>query len=199
MCKNRTLDLRHSVNRLTSLNEYVVNECLGPDSAMQNQINLKYKFSLLSIFFIIYGQPNPHRLPGTSQLLSKILWTSKRRWGLLFSCYTVSDSSGPHGLQHTRRPCPSLSPWACSNSCPLSRWCHPTISFSVAPFPFCLQSFPASGSFTVSRCFASGGQSTGASVSASILSMNIQGWFPLGLMGLIALQSKTLKNHCLLA
>ena len=111
---------------------------------------------------------------------------------LLFSHSVVSDSLQPHGLQHTRLPCPSLSPGVCSNSCPLGWWCHPTISSSVTPFFFCPQSFPASGSFPMSQLFTSDGQSTGASASASVLSMNIQGLFPLGLTGLIALQSKRL-------
>ena len=86
----------------------------------------------------------------------------------------------------------SLSPEVCSHSCPLSRWCHPTISSSVTPFSSCLQSFPASGSFPVSQFFASGSQSFGASASASVLPMNIQGWFPLGLTSLISLLSKGL-------
>ena len=91
-----------------------------------------------------------------------------------------------HGLQNTRLPCPSLSPEICSNSCPLSRWCHPTIS-SVTPFSSCPQSFPASGSFSLSWLFASGGQNIGASASASVFAMTIQGWFSLGLSGLILL------------
>ena len=82
----------------------------------------------------------------------------------------------------------------CSNSCPLSQWCHPTISSSVVPFFFCLQFFPASGSFAVSQLFASGGQMIRASASASVLPMNIQDWFPLGLTGLISLQSKGLSR-----
>ena len=102
----------------------------------------------------------------------------------LFSCSVLSDSLRSHGLQHTRLPCPSPSPGVYSNSYPLSRWCHPTISSSFIPF-FCLQSFPASGSFPTSRLFASDGQSTGASTSASVLPMNIQDWFLLGLTGLI--------------
>ena len=93
----------------------------------------------------------------------------------------MSDSLRPHELQHSRLPCPSLSPRVCSNSYLLSQWCHPTISSSVAPFS-CPQFFPASGSFSVSQLFASGGQSTGA--SASVLPITIQGWFPLGLTGL---------------
>ena len=97
----------------------------------------------------------------------------------------MSNSLWPHGgLQHTRVPCPLPSPRACSNSCPLSLWYHPTISSSVVPFSSCLQSFPASGSFLMSRLFTSGGQSIGA--SASVLPMNIQDWFPLGLTGLIS-------------
>ena len=104
----------------------------------------------------------------------------------------MSDYLWSHGLQHTRLRCPSPIPGACSNSCPSSRWCHPTISSSVVPFSSCLQSFPASGSFPVSQFFTSGGQSIGA--SASVLPMNIQGWYPLGLTGLISLQSKGLSR-----
>jgi len=107
---------------------------------------------------------------------------------LLFSCSVMSESLRTHGLQHTRLPCPSPSPGACSNSCPSSQWCHPTILSSV--IPFCPQSFWASGSFLVSWLFTSGGQSTGASASASVLPMNIHVLFPLGLTSLISLQSK---------
>ena len=110
---------------------------------------------------------------------------------LLFSCSGVSDSLWPHGLQHVRLPCPSLSPGVSSNSSPLSWWCHPTISSSVAPFSSCFQSFPASGSSPMSRPFTSGGQS-GASASESVLPMNIWGWFPLGLTDLNFLLSKEL-------
>ena len=97
-----------------------------------------------------------------------------------FSHSLVSDSLLPHGLQHTRPPCPSPTPRVYSNSCPLSCWCHPTISFSTGPFSTCLQSFPASGSFPMSQFFATGGQSIGVSASTSVLPMNIQDWFPLG-------------------
>ena len=90
------------------------------------------------------------------------------------SCLTL----WPHGLQHARPPCPSPTPRVHSNSCPLSWWCHPTISSSVFPFSFCLQSFPASGSFQMSQFFPSGGQSIGVSASASVLPMNIEEWFP---------------------
>ena len=110
-----------------------------------------------------------------------------------FSCSVLSDSLRPHESQHARPPCPSPTPGACSNSCPLSRWCYTTISSSVAPFSSCLQSFPASGSFPVSQ-FASCGQSIGVSASASVLPMNIQDWYPLGLTGLISLQSKELSR-----
>ena len=113
-------------------------------------------------------------------------------WNIILVHSVVSDSLRPHGLQHTRIPCPSLSPRVCSNSCPLSRWCHATISSSVVPFSSCPQSFPESGSFPMSWMFTSGGQSIGA--LASVLPMNIQGWFPLGLTGLISLQPKELSR-----
>ena len=94
-----------------------------------------------------------------------------------FSCSVVSDSLLPHGLLHTRPPCPSPALRACSNSCPLSWWCHPTISSSVVPFSSCLQSFPASGSFLMSQFFSSGGQSIGVSASTSVLPLNVQDYF----------------------
>ena len=109
---------------------------------------------------------------------------------LLFSHSVMSNFFQPHGLQHTRLPYPSLSLRVCLNSCPLSQWCHPTISSFVTPFSSYPQSFPRSGSFPMSQLFASGGQSFGASASALVLPMNIQGWFPLGLTGLISLQSE---------
>ena len=105
-----------------------------------------------------------------------------------------SNSLQPHRLQHARLPCPSPSPRACSNSRPLSQWCHPTILSSVTPFSSCPQSFPASGSLPVSWLFASSGQSIGASASASVPPMNIQDWFPLGLTGLTSLLSKGLSR-----
>ena len=111
-----------------------------------------------------------------------------------FSCSVMSVSLQPDGLQHTRLPSPSLSTGACSNSRPSSQWCHPTISFSVIPFSSCLQSFPASGSFEMSQFFASGGRSIGASASASVLPMNIQGSFLLGLSVLMYLMSKGLSR-----
>ena len=109
-----------------------------------------------------------------------------------FSSSVVSHSLWPHGLQHARLPSPSPPPRAYSNSCPSSWWCHPTISSSVIPFSSCLPSFPASGSFQMSQFFTSGGQSIEA--SASVLPVNIQDWFPLGLTGLISLQSKGLSR-----
>ena len=102
------------------------------------------------------------------------------------------NSLRPHELQHARLPCPSPTPRVYPNSCPLSQWCHPTISSSVVLFSFCLKSFPASGSFPASQFFASDGQSIGVSASASVFPMNIQDWFPLGLTGFISLQSKEL-------
>ena len=106
----------------------------------------------------------------------------------------MSDSLRPHGLQHARTPCPSPTPRVYSNSCPLSRWCHPTVSSSVIPFSSRLQSFPASGSFPMSQFFISGSQSVEVSASASILAMTILDWFPLGLTHLITLQTKGLSR-----
>ena len=111
-----------------------------------------------------------------------------------FSHSVVSNCSRPHGLQHARLPCPSPIPRACSNSCPSSQWCYPTILFSVIPFSSCLHSFPVSGSFPMSQLFASSGQSIGVSASAPVLPINIQDWFPLGLTGLISLHSKGLSR-----
>ena len=111
-----------------------------------------------------------------------------------FSLSVMSDSLWSHGLQHARLLCPSPAPKACSNSCPSSWWCHPTVSSSVIPFSSHLQSFPASGSFPMNQFFASGGQSIGASASTSVLPMNIQDWLHLGLTGWISLQSKGLSR-----
>ena len=124
---------------------------------------------------------------GVTEQQSAYLFVPYNSPSVQFSRSVVSDSLWPYGLQHARLPCPSSSPRACSNSCPLSWWCHPTISSSVVPFSSCLQSFPASGSFPMSHFLASGGQSIRASASASVLLMSIQGWFPLGLTGLISL------------
>ena len=136
-----------------------------------------------------------------SHIYSSRIWMNKEpemtafNISVQFSRSVVSDSLQPHKLQqHARLPYPSPTPQACSNSCPLSRWCHPTISFPVTPFSSCPQSFPASGSFPISWLFATVGQSIGASASGSVLPMNIQGWFPLGLTGLISLLSKGLSK-----
>ena len=102
----------------------------------------------------------------------------------------MSDSLRSHESQHVRPPCPSPTPGIYSNSCPLSRWCHPSISSFVVPLSSCPQSLPASGSFPMSQLFAWGGQSTGVSASASVLPMNTQDWYPLGWTGWISLQSK---------
>ena len=111
-----------------------------------------------------------------------------------FSCSVILISLQSHGLQLTRIPCPPPTPRACSNSWQLSWWCHSTISSSVVLFSSCLQFFPASGSFPASQFFTSGGRNIAASVSASVLPMNIQDWFPLGLTGWISLQSKGLSR-----
>ena len=111
-----------------------------------------------------------------------------------FRCSVMSDSLWPHGLQHTRPACPSPTPGACSNSCPLRQWYHPIISSSVVPFSSCLQSFPASRSFPMSWFFSSGDQSIEVSVLASVLPVNIQDWFPLGWTGWISSQSKGLSR-----
>ena len=113
----------------------------------------------------------------------------------LYCCRsTMSDSLWSHGLQHARPPCPSPSPRVCSNSCPLSRWCHPNIPSSAIPFSFRLQSFPSSGSFLMCQFLTLGGQSIGASALASVLPMYIQGLFPLGLTVLMSLLSKELSR-----
>jgi len=133
----------------------------------------------------------------TTKLVSSIFWNL--HWCLILKVHlrlvllshsVVPDSLQPHGLQHARLSCPSSSPRACSNPCPLSQWYHPMTSSSVAHFISCLQSFPASGSFQMSQIFASGGQSIGASASASVFPMSIQDWFPLGLTGFISLLFK---------
>ena len=119
------------------------------------------------------------------------------RWDTVPHCCSVTQLCPTlpcHGLHHPRLPCPSLSPGVQSNSCPVSQWGHPTISFSVILYSFCLQTFSAPGSSPVSQLFTSSGQSTGASASTSVLPMNIQGWFPLGLTGWISLLYKGLTR-----
>ena len=142
-------------------------------------------FCLLCMLLFGLDLPHTHTTP-----------TSKPRHQQFFqfSRSVMSDSLQPRGMQHARPPCPSPTPRACWNSCPSSRWCHPNISSSVVPFSSCLQSCPAPGSFPMSQFFTSGGQSIGVSASTSVLPMNIQDWFPLGLTGWISLQSKGLKS-----
>ena len=111
-----------------------------------------------------------------------------------FSCSVMSNSLQPHGLQNARFCCSPPTPGACSNTCPLSQWCHPIIPFTVVSFCSCLQSFPASRSFPMSQFIASGGQSIEASTSASLLPMNFQDWFPLGFTGLLSLMFKGLSR-----
>ena len=113
---------------------------------------------------------------------------------LLFSHSVMSNYLWPCGLQHAGLPCPSPSPKDCSNSYPLSRWCHPAIPSSVIPFPSCLQSFPASGSFLMTLLIPSGGQSIGVSASALVLPRNTQDWSPSEWTGWISLQSKGLSR-----
>ena len=136
-------------------------------------------------------------------------WTIKlRAEELCFWTVVLEKVLESHGLHHTRPPCPSPAPGACSNLCPSNWWCRPTISSSVVPFSSCLQSIPASMSFPMNQLFTSGGQSIGGSASASVLPINIRDWFPLGLAGLISLLSKgllrvfsntTVQKHQLLA
>ena len=111
-----------------------------------------------------------------------------------FSHSVMSDSLQPHGLQHTRLPCPSPAPGSCSNACPSSRWCHTTFSSSIVLFSSCLQPFPVIGSFIMNKFFTSVGQSIGGSASALVLPMNIQDLFPLAWTGWISLQSKRLSR-----
>ena len=126
--------------------------------------------------------------------IEKIEHVYMMEYSVQFHHSVVSNSLWPHGLQQARPPCPSPAPGVYSNSCPLSRWCHPAILSSVIPFSCRLQSFPASGSFQMSQLFVSGGQSIRVSVSTSILSMTIQDWSPLGWTGWISWQSKGLST-----
>ena len=160
-------------------------------------------FFFFNILFIFFSIRVYHRI--LNIVLCLIQWDLAV--SVQFSHSVVSNSLWPHGPQHTRSPCPSLTPGVYSNSYPLSWWCHPTISSSVVPFSSCLQSFLASGSFPMSWLFASGGQSIGASASTFILPMNIQDWFPLGLTGFSSShvwmweldhkEGSALKNWCL--
>ena len=145
-------------------------------------VKMKIVFVESFIVFVVYTQVCFCSVAVVIGVFSLIMFSVCK---LLFSLSVVSDSLWPHGLQHARLPCPSVSPRVWSSSCPSSRWCHPTISSSVTHFSSCLQSFPASGTFPVSQLFISGDQSIGA--SAPVHPVNIQSWFPLGLTGLILL------------
>ena len=162
------------------------------DSSLAPRHSLDKPSKLCSLLLWCHGEahtlhfPTEYMLPSLiiysshlqcSELLRVLVGDTDGKEDLLFSHSVVSDSLRPHGLQHARLPCPSLSPRACSNSCSLSRWCHPTISSSVTLVSSCLQSFLASGSFPMSWLFASDGQSIGASASVSVLPVNIQSWF----------------------
>ena len=183
-------------------------KCCGLTSKMRN----KTKMSILETFIQhcigSYGHSNLARKTNKSPnwkrrrktvtvcgwhgtLHRKILRCFKKYFVIVFKYSVMPDFLWPSGLQNARLPCPTVSPGVCSNSCPLSQSCHPAISFYVAPFS-CSQSFPTLESFPMSQLSASGGQIIGA--SASVLPINIQGWFPLGLTGLISLLSKGLSR-----
>ena len=150
------------------------------------------------LFWLTYqSRPHPQWWTGASH--SHLIFNCCHICSLLlmsvqFSCSVIPTLCDPIDFCTPGFPVHHQLPEVDSNSSPLSWWCHPTSSSSVVPFSSCLQSFPASGSFPVSQFFTSGGQSTGASASASVLPMNIQGWFPLGLTGWISLQSKGLSR-----
>ena len=181
--------LRWFISAIKIISEYTwVNDEL--DKKASSMLSVLGSKTLLILFlwgFMLFFSPTGHCWFRICLSAIKIpypfLMHSTELLLLLFSRSVVSDSLQPHGVQYARVPHPSSSLRACSNSCLLSWWCHPTISSSVVPFS-CLQSFPALGSF---QLFASGGQSIGASASAPVLPMNIQGWFSLGFTGLIFL------------
>ena len=131
---------------------------------------------------------------GLSLLGSSVHGVSQARILIQFSHSVMSNSLWTHEPQHARLPCPLPTAGVYPNPCPLSQWCHPTISSSVVPFSSCPQSSPASGSFPMSQLFASGGQSIGVSASTSVLPMNTQDWSPLGWTDWISLQSKGLSR-----
>ena len=148
---------------------------------MMHQQKQTFKEYLMSFpFLYLLLSPSIPFFP-MSELETLLSSTYTCVWLLLFSHSVMSNSLQPHGLKHARLPIPSPFPWVCPNSCPLSQWCLPTISSSVVPFSSCLQSLPASRFYLVSWLFTLGGQSIGASASGSVLPMNIQDWFPLGL------------------
>ena len=153
-------------------------------SSSERELPLQHLPSVTNIWHGLFCFPSPLQSPAQDTKTAAFL--------LLFSHSVVSDSLQPRGLQHARIFCPSPSPGACPNSCPLSQICHPTISSFFVPFSSCIQSFSASGSILMSQLSTSGSQSIG--VSASVLPVYIQDWFSLGLNGLISLQPKGLQR-----
>ena len=154
---------------------------------------------LLGLNYMTLIEKNPTQMWNLQEMMYFLVWPMLI-WKLFkyyvsqFSCSVMSDSLQLHEPQHTRPPCPSPTPRVHPNSCPLNRWCHPTISSSVVPFSSCPQSFPTLGSFQMSQFFASGGQCIGASASTSVFPMITQDWPPLGWTGWISLQSKGLSR-----
>ena len=158
--------------------------------------NQNWKYTCTTMFtetlFTITRTWKQPRCPLTDEWIRRLLYIYTMECSV--QSLVMSDSLRPPELQHARPPCPSTTPGVHPNPCPLSQWCHPTISSSVIPFPSCPQSFPASGSFPMSQLLGSDGQSIGVSVSISVLPMNIQDWSPLGWTGWISLQSKGLSR-----
>ena len=185
-----------------------VNVFLSPWLTIRNFFLLEHSCFTMLYYFLLHSKVNPPyiyihslcfgfpKMATNYQLLfstrheNSSLSLESELSSVQFSRSVVSNSLQPHRLQHARLPCPSPTPGVYSNSCPLSQWCHPTLSSSVDPFFSHLQSFPASGSFPMSQLFASGGENIWVSASKSVLPMNIQDWFPLGWTGWISLQSK---------
>ena len=159
--------------------------------SLSQKDHLEYEVATTPVF--LSWKFNGQSLVGYHHHGVKKSWRQPSHWAHAFVVIqSLIDFLRPRGLHHARLSCPSLSPRVFSNSCPLSQWCCLTISPSATLFSFCLQFFPASGSFSMSQFFTWGGQSIGA--SASVLPMNIQGWLPLGLTGLISLLSKGLSR-----
>ena len=158
-------------------------------------LNVQHSYLLFKKRILLYLKGNCKSQKGSLYFSSSIVLSIIH--SVQFSCSVVSDSLWPYGLQHARPPCPSPTSGVYANSCPLSRWCHPSISSSVVPFSSHPQSFPASGSFQMSQLLASGGQSIGVSASTSALPVNIQDWFPLGWTGWISSKGllKSLLQH----
>ena len=159
---------------------------------MQEELHCKKKsVNIKDYFFFTWS---PAKLRNATQCSLTLVSATVSLRSVQFSPSVMPHSLWPHALQHSRPPCPSPTPRVYSNSCPLSRWCHPTIASSAIPCYSCLQSFPASGPFQMSPPLASGGQSIGGSASTSVLEINTQDWSPLGWTGWISLQSKSLSR-----